>query len=77
MNGSIRPNGAQWRIGGRGVKPPPSVFFACQYMKIPANLDPNPPPLKNPGSDPPPLEAMSEQVGHAPYFWKCLGGGDT
>ena len=33
--------------GGRGVNPPPFrgwFFFACQYMKIPTDLDPNPPP---------------------------------
>ena len=38
----------QWRIqGGVGGLPPPPqsfFFFACQYMKIPADLDPNPPP---------------------------------
>ena len=27
--------------GGRGFTPPPRVFFACQYMKITADLDPN------------------------------------
>ena len=38
----------QWRIhwGGAGqgiIPPPPQVFFgACQYMKIPADLDPTP-----------------------------------
>ena len=30
-----------------------SYFFVCQYMKIPAELDPKPP-LKNSCSDPPP-----------------------
>ena len=50
----------QWRIqGGVGglTPPPPSevfFFFACQYMKIPADLDPNPPPPKNSGPEPPP-----------------------
>ena len=42
--------------GGRGLPPPPRFFFACQYIKIPADLDPNPPPppLKNYGPEPPP-----------------------
>ena len=48
---TVWPN--QWRIqgggGGRGFNPPPPqrlvfFFFACQYMKIPRVLDPNPPP---------------------------------
>ena len=37
----------QWRIqgglGGLNI-PPPRFFFACQYMKVPVDLDPNPPP---------------------------------
>ena len=41
----------QWRIQGGGVRgfnlPPPECVFACQYMKIPADLDPNPPPLED------------------------------
>ena len=36
--------------GVRGVKPPSegvsSFFLACQYMKIPTDLDPNPPPFE-------------------------------
>ena len=50
----VCPNLYQWRIQGgggvSGVTPPPPpqrlffFFFACQYMKIPADLDPNPPP---------------------------------
>ena len=50
----------QWRIqggGGRGFNPPPPqrfFFFACQYMKIPADLDPNPPPRRIPAQNPPP-----------------------
>ena len=36
-------------LGGWGIW----CFFACQYMKIPADLDPNPP-LKNSGPEPPP-----------------------
>ena len=35
------------RGGGRGFNPPLQRFlgfFACQYMKIPTGLDPNPPP---------------------------------
>ena len=35
--------------GSSGFTPPPPsegfFVFACQYMKIPADLDPNPPPL--------------------------------
>ena len=32
-------------VGLGGLPPPPlrGVFFACQYMKIPLDLDPNPP----------------------------------
>ena len=30
-------------VWGGGLHPPQSVFFACQYMKIPADLDPTPP----------------------------------
>ena len=45
-----------WSRGFRGFNPPPPrFFFACQYMKIPADLDPNPPPpLKNSDPEPPP-----------------------
>ena len=33
--------------GVGGLTPPSEVFFlACQYMKIPTDLDPNPPPLE-------------------------------
>ena len=45
------------RGGFRGFKPPPLqrvFFFACQYMKIPTDLDPiPPPPSKNSGPEPP------------------------
>ena len=36
-----------------GLTPPPFFFFAFQYMKIPADLDPKrpPPPLKNSGRE--------------------------
>ena len=31
-------------MGVRGFKPPSELFFfACQYMKIPKDLDPKPP----------------------------------
>ena len=33
--------------GGLGGLNPQRFFFACQYMKIPADLDLTPPPLKN------------------------------
>ena len=44
--------------GVRGFKPPlRGVFFlACQYMKIPMDLDPKPPPSKNSVPEPHPLE---------------------
>ena len=48
----------QWRIQGvGGLTPPPSevVFvFACQYMKIPVDLDPKHPPRRIPAQNPPP-----------------------
>ena len=31
--------------GSRGVKPRQRLFVVCQYMKIPTDLEPNPPPL--------------------------------
>ena len=42
-------------VGGLGgLTPPRLFFFACQYMKIPVDLDPTPPPptLKNSGLPP-------------------------
>ena len=42
------------------------VLFACQYMKIPTDLDPNPtpqPPLKNSGPDTPPPPPLEEFLG--------------
>ena len=47
----------------------PEFFLACQYMKIPADLDPNPPPLKNSGPEqPPPLEEFLGPPLRMPYF---------
>ena len=40
--------------GLAGLTPPPQIFFACHYMKLPADLDPKPTPLKNSGPEPPP-----------------------
>ena len=42
--------------GGRGVNPPfrGFVLFACQYMKIPTDLDPNPPLRRILAQNPPP-----------------------
>ena len=54
----------QWRIGGGGLgglNPPLRGFcFACQYIEIPADLDPNTPPPKNSGPQPPPPPPAEE-----------------
>ena len=47
------------RGGGRGFNPPPLqrlflFFFACQYMKIPTDLDPKPPLRRILAQNPPP-----------------------
>ena len=48
-------SGGSMGVWVRGFNPPSGFFFfACQYMKIPTDLDPNPPPPKNSGPEPPP-----------------------
>ena len=51
-------SGGSKRGGGvKGFNTPLEVFFACQNLKIPADLDPNfPPPLEEFRPRPPPLE---------------------
>ena len=45
--------------GGRGFKAPSEVvFFACQYMKIPADLDPTPLEEFRSRTSPPPEEFL-------------------
>ena len=68
------------RGGGElgGLPPPPPFrgfflfFFACQYMKIPTDLDPNPPPpSKNSGPEPPP--PFKEFLRRPIYTYDCYG----
>ena len=52
---SVADAGGGGGVGGLNT-PLRGVFFACQYMKIPADLDPNPSPLEEfrPRTPPPP-----------------------
>ena len=55
--------------GFRGLTPPPpraGFCFACQYMKIPADMDPKPPPPLEefrPRTPPPPEEFLGPPLG--------------
>ena len=56
-----------WRVST------PEFFLACQYMKIPADLDP-PPPLEEfrPNLPPPPEEFLGPPLTHHIMHWTLM-----
>ena len=68
-------SGSRGGGGLGGLPPPPSevlflFFFACQYMKIPTNLDPNPPPFRRILAQNPPLkEFLDPPLGGGGALW--------
>ena len=75
---SVADPGGGGGVGGLTPPPPPPLqrlvflFFACQYMKIPTDLDPNPPPpLRRILAQNPPFKEFLDPPLHLNIL-KCL-----
>ena len=64
-------SGSRGGGGVRGFKPPfRGFFFACQYMKIPTDLDPKPPLRRILAQNPPFKEFLDPPLEYTHHEWK-------